>query len=164
MPKLIVSIDGVVVKEVQLTKDRSTIGRRPYNDVVIDNLAVSGEHAVIQMASGSAILEDLGSTNGTYVNGKAVKQHTLADDDVIEVGKYKLKFQDREGLTSPGPLTGAAGFRSDGSIAHRQRPRASRARADRLCGRPRNGVDQGCHDHWQARPVRRIHHPPCPWV
>ena len=49
MPKLIVSIDGVVVKEFQLTKDRSTIGRRPYNDVVIDNLAVSGEHAVIQI-------------------------------------------------------------------------------------------------------------------
>ena len=108
MPKLIVSIDGVVVKEVQLTKDRSTIGRRPYNDVVIDNLAVSGEHAVIRMAGGSAVLEDLGSTNGTYVNGKAVKQHALADDDLIEVGKYKLKFLDREGLTSPGPLSGAA--------------------------------------------------------
>ena len=108
MPKLIVSIDGVVVKEVQLTKDRSTIGRRPYNDVVIDNLAVSGEHAVIQMAGGSATLEDLGSTNGTYVNGKSVKQHALADDDLIEVGKYKLKFQDREGLTAPGPLSGAA--------------------------------------------------------
>ena len=108
MPKLIVSIDGVVVKEVQLTKDRSTIGRRPYNDVVIDNLAVSGEHAVIRMAGGSAVLEDLGSTNGTYVNGKAVKQHALADDDLIEVGKYKLKFLDREGLTAPGPLSGAA--------------------------------------------------------
>ena len=108
MPKLIVSIDGVVVKEVQLTKDRSTIGRRPYNDVVIDNLAVSGEHAVIRMAGGSAVLEDLGSTNGTYVNGKAVKQHALADDGLIEVGKYKLKFQDREGLTAPGPLSGAA--------------------------------------------------------
>ena len=107
MPKLIVSIDGVVVKEVQLTKDRSTIGRRPYNDVVIDNLAVSGEHAVIQMTGGSASLEDLGSTNGTYVNGKSVKQHQLADEDVIEVGKYKLKFLDREGLTAPGPLTGA---------------------------------------------------------
>ena len=108
MPKLIVSIDGVVVKEVQLTKDRSTIGRRPYNDVVIDNLAVSGEHAVIRMAGGSAVLEDLGSTNGTYVNGKAVKQHALADDDLIEVGKYKLTFHDREGLTAPGPLSGAA--------------------------------------------------------
>ena len=105
MPKLIVSIDGVVVKEVQLTKDRSTIGRRPYNDVVIDNLAVSGEHAVIQMAGGAASLEDLGSTNGTYVNGKSVKRHTLADDDVIEVGKYKLKFLDRDGLSTPTPLS-----------------------------------------------------------
>lgn len=107
MPKLIVSIDGVVVKEVLLTKDRSTIGRRPYNDVVIDNLAVSGEHAVIQMAGGVATLEDLGSTNGTYVNGKSVKQQSLLDEDVIEVGKYKLKFLDREGLSTPGPLTGA---------------------------------------------------------
>ena len=107
MPKLIVSIDGVVVKEVQLTKDRSTIGRRPYNDVVVDNLAVSGEHAVIQMAAGSAALEDLGSTNGTYVNGKSVKRHVLVDEDVIEVGKYKLKFLDREGLSAPATLAAA---------------------------------------------------------
>ncbi|MFD1711431.1 FHA domain-containing protein [Ottowia sp. GY511] len=109
MPKLIVSIDGVVVKEVQLTKDRSTIGRRPYNDVVIDNLAVSGEHSVIQMAGGVATLEDLGSTNGTYVNGKSVKQHVLADEDVIEVGKYKLKYLDREGVSAAAPLGTATG-------------------------------------------------------
>ncbi len=108
MPKLIVSIDGVVVKEVQLTKDRSTIGRRPYNDVVIDNLAVSGEHAVIQMAGGVATLEDLGSTNGTYVNGKSVKQQVLADEDVVEVGKYKLKFLDREGVSAAVPLSGGS--------------------------------------------------------
>ena len=57
MPKVIVSIDGVVIKEVQLTKDRTTLGRRPYNDIVIDNLAVSGEHAVIQMVDGEAVLE-----------------------------------------------------------------------------------------------------------
>ena len=49
MPRMIVSIDGVVIKEVQLTKERTTLGRRPYNDIVIDNLAVSGEHAVIHM-------------------------------------------------------------------------------------------------------------------
>ena len=109
MPKLIVSIDGVVVKEIQLTKDRSTIGRRPYNDVVIDNLAVSGEHAVIQMAGGVATLEDLGSTNGTYINGKSVKQQTLSDEDVIEVGKYKLKFLDREGVSAAAPLGTATG-------------------------------------------------------
>jgi pSer/pThr/pTyr-binding forkhead associated (FHA) protein len=71
MPKMIVSIDGVVIKEVQLTKDRTTLGRRPYNDIVIDNLAVSGEHAVLQMTGSEVHLEDLNSTNGTYVNGKA---------------------------------------------------------------------------------------------
>ena len=68
MPKMIVSIDGVVIKEVQLTKERTTLGRRPYNDVVIDNLAVSGEHAALQLTGAEVTLEDLGSTNGTYVN------------------------------------------------------------------------------------------------
>jgi pSer/pThr/pTyr-binding forkhead associated (FHA) protein len=72
MPKMIVSIDGVVIKEVQLTKDRTTLGRRPYNDIVIDNLAVSGEHAVLQMSGNEVYLEDLNSTNGTYINGKVL--------------------------------------------------------------------------------------------
>ena len=92
MPKMIVSIDGVVIKEVQLTKDRTTLGRRPYNDIVIDNLAVSGEHAVIQMSGNEVHIEDLNSTNGSYVNGKAVKKQLLQNSDVIEVGKYKIKF------------------------------------------------------------------------
>ena len=93
MPKVIVSIDGVVIKEVQLTKDRTTLGRRPYNDIVIDNLAVSGEHAVIQIADGEAVLEDLNSTNGTYINGKAIKKQPLQNNDSIEIGKYKIRFQ-----------------------------------------------------------------------
>ena len=92
MPKMIVSIDGVVIKEVQLTKDRTTLGRRPYNDVVIDNLAISGEHAVFQMAGSDVFIEDLNSTNGTYVNGKAVKKQQLHNGDTVEVGKYKIKF------------------------------------------------------------------------
>jgi len=92
MPKMIVSIDGVVIKEVQLTKDRTTLGRRPYNDIVIDNLAVSGEHAVVQMQGGEVYLEDLNSTNGTYVNGKAAKKQLLQNDDTVEVGKYKIRF------------------------------------------------------------------------
>ncbi len=92
MPKMIVSIDGVVIKEVQLTKERTTLGRRPYNDVVIDNLAVSGEHAALQMNGSEVVLEDLNSTNGTYVNGKAVKKQSLQNGDTIEVGKYKIKF------------------------------------------------------------------------
>ena len=92
MPKMIVSIDGVVIKEVQLTKDRTTLGRRPYNDVVIDNLAISGEHAVFQMAGNDVFIEDLNSTNGTYVNGKAAKKQQLHNGDTVEVGKYKIKF------------------------------------------------------------------------
>jgi pSer/pThr/pTyr-binding forkhead associated (FHA) protein len=92
MPKLIVSIDGVVIKEVQLTKDRTSLGRRPYNDVVIDNLAVSGEHAVLQMSGQEVYLEDLNSTNGTYVNGKAVKKQLLQNSDIVEIGKYKIKY------------------------------------------------------------------------
>jgi len=92
MPKMIVSIDGVVIKEVQLTKERTTLGRRPYNDIVIDNLAISGEHSVLQMTGGQVYLEDLNSTNGTYVNGKATKKQLLQDGDVVEVGKYKIKF------------------------------------------------------------------------
>jgi hypothetical protein len=92
MPKMIVSIDGVVIKEVQLSKDRTTLGRRPYNDIVIDNLAVSGEHAVLLMTGNDVHLEDLNSTNGTYVNGKAVKKQLLQNSDTIEIGKYKIKY------------------------------------------------------------------------
>jgi pSer/pThr/pTyr-binding forkhead associated (FHA) protein len=92
MPKMIVSIDGVVIKEVQLTKDRTTLGRRPYNAIVIDNLAVSGEHAVMQMSGADVFLEDLNSTNGTYVNGKAIKKQQLQNGDTVEIGKYKIKF------------------------------------------------------------------------
>lgn len=92
MGKLVVSLDGVVIKEVQLTKDKTTLGRRPYNDIVIDNLAVSGEHAVLQMVGQDAFIEDLNSTNGTYVNGKAIKKQLLAHNDTIEIGKYKIKY------------------------------------------------------------------------
>jgi pSer/pThr/pTyr-binding forkhead associated (FHA) protein len=92
MPKMIVSIDGVVIKEVPLTKGRTTLGRRPYNDIVIDNLAISGEHAVLQLSGSEVYLEDLNSTNGTYVNGKTAKKQLLRNGDTIEVGKYKIRF------------------------------------------------------------------------
>ena len=92
MPKMIVSTDGVVIKEVQLTKDRTSLGRRPYNDIVIDNLAVSGEHAVLQMSGNEVFVEDLNSTNGTYLNGKAVKKQQLSNGDTVEIGKYKIKY------------------------------------------------------------------------
>jgi hypothetical protein len=92
MGKLVVSLDGVVIKEVQITKDKTTLGRRPYNDIVIDNLAVSGEHAVLQMVGSDVFIEDLNSTNGTYINGKAIKKQLLTHNDTVEVGKYKIKY------------------------------------------------------------------------
>ena len=92
MPKVIVSIDGVVIKEVTLAKDRTALGRRPYNDIVIDNLAISGEHAVLHMIGADVYLEDLNSTNGTYVNARAIKKQALEHNDVIEVGKYKIRY------------------------------------------------------------------------
>lgn len=95
MPKMIVSIDDVVIDEVQITKEKTTLGRRPYNDIVIDNLAVSGEHASIHMVGGVVSIEDLNSTNGTYVNGKPIKKQVLQSGDTIDIGKYKIKFSGR---------------------------------------------------------------------
>ncbi|TXH50230.1 MAG: FHA domain-containing protein [Cellvibrionales bacterium] len=92
MAKLIVSIDGVVIREVELSKERTSIGRRPYNDVVIDNLAVSGEHAALVRSEGVFFAEDLNSTNGSYLNGKGLKRERLANGDILEIGKYKIKF------------------------------------------------------------------------
>ena len=92
MPKLILSMDGLVLKEVELTKERTSIGRRPHNDIVIDNLAVSGEHAVLITILNDSFIEDLGSTNGTTVNGQPIKKHFLQGNDTVELGKYKLKF------------------------------------------------------------------------
>ena len=106
MPKMIISLDGDVLKEVQLTKDRTSFGRRPYNDVVIDNMAVSGEHAVLQMSGSDSYIEDLNSTNGTYVNGKVVKKQQLYHDDMIEIGKYKIQYVD-ETLPTQGLVSGA---------------------------------------------------------
>ena len=116
MGKLVVSLDGVVIKEVQLTKDKTTLGRRPYNDIVIDNLAVSGEHAVLQMVGQDVFIEDLNSTNGTYINGKAVKKQLLAHNDTVEVGKYKIKFMVDDGtdyektmIMKPGAMSSGSG-------------------------------------------------------
>ena len=92
MAKLILSMDNLVLREITLSKERTTIGRKPSNDIQIDNLAVSGEHAVIVTILNDSFLEDLGSTNGTLVNGNMVKKHFLQNNDIIELGKYKLKF------------------------------------------------------------------------
>ena len=122
MGKLVVSLDGVVIKEVQITKDKTTLGRRPYNDIVIDNLAVSGEHAVLQMVGADVFIEDLNSTNGTYINGKAVKKQLLSHNDTVEIGKYKIKFMVEDGtdyektmIMKPGARPATAGAQAPNS-------------------------------------------------
>jgi pSer/pThr/pTyr-binding forkhead associated (FHA) protein len=92
MAKLILSMDGLVLKEIPLNKERLTIGRKPHNDIQIDNLAISGEHAVVVNILDDSFLEDLNSTNGTLVNGQPIKKHFLRNNDVVELGKYKLKY------------------------------------------------------------------------
>lgn len=92
MAKLILSMDSLVLKEIPLDKERITIGRKPHNDIQIDNLAISGDHAVVTTILNDSFLEDMDSTNGTMVNGKPVRRHALQANDVIEMGKYSLKY------------------------------------------------------------------------
>lgn len=94
--KLILSMDGMVLHEYTLNKERMTVGRKPHNDIVIDNLAVSGEHAAIVTILNDSFLEDLDSTNGVMVNGAQIKKHFLQNNDVIEIGKYKLKYMNEQ--------------------------------------------------------------------
>ncbi len=129
MAKLILSMDGLVLKEVELTKERTTIGRRPHNDIVIDNLAVSGEHAVLITVLSDSFIEDLGSTNGTTVNGQPIKKHFLQANDTVELGKYKLKFV-ADAKPSGDRLSG-------GRLAHRGRqPLGQRVAQLRVVARP----------------------------
>ncbi|HIF50221.1 MAG TPA: FHA domain-containing protein [Thiotrichaceae bacterium] len=92
MAKLVLSMNGVIQGEYELNQERLTIGRKPDNDIPIDNLAVSGKHALIITILDDSFLEDLGSTNGSYVNGKLVKKHALKDGDVVAIGKHELKY------------------------------------------------------------------------
>lgn len=92
MAKLVLSLNGAVQGEFELDQERFTIGRKPENEIQIDNLAVSGKHSMIITILDDSFLEDLGSTNGTYVNGKLVKKHALKDGDVIAIGKHELKY------------------------------------------------------------------------
>jgi FHA domain len=92
MAKIIVSLDDNLIKVVPLNKDRMTLGRRPYNDIVVDNLAVSGEHAALQIIGHDYFIEDLNSTNGTFINEQKIKRQILKNGDNIEIGKYAIKY------------------------------------------------------------------------
>jgi len=92
MAKLVLSLGGVFQAEFPLNKERMTIGRKPDNDVQVDNLAISGKHALIITILDDSFVEDLGSTNGTYVNGKLIKKHALRHGDVIGIGKHEVRY------------------------------------------------------------------------
>ena len=92
MARLILSLDSQVLAEYNMSKERYTIGRLPDNDVRIDNPAVSGHHSLIINILNDSFLEDLNSTNGTYVNGKLIKKHALQHGDVITIGHHQLRF------------------------------------------------------------------------
>ena len=96
MARLILSLDGSVLAEYNMTKERYTVGRLPDNDVRIDNAAVSGHHGLIINILNDSFLEDLNSTNGTYVNGKLIKKHALTHGDVITIGHHHLRFVDSQ--------------------------------------------------------------------
>ena len=135
MAKLILSMDGLVLKEISVTKERTTIGRKPHNDIQIDNLAVSGEHAVIVTILNDSFLEDLGSTNGTVVNGSPIKKHFLQNNDVIELGKYKMKF-----VAEPAAALGAE--KADFEKTMVLRPAAMKAAAEHAKAMTGEGAPQ----------------------
>jgi pSer/pThr/pTyr-binding forkhead associated (FHA) protein len=96
MARLILSLDNQVLAEYNMNKERYTVGRLPDNDVRIDNPAVSGHHALIINILNDSFLEDLNSTNGTYVNGKLIKKHALQHGDLITCGHHQLRFVDSQ--------------------------------------------------------------------
>jgi pSer/pThr/pTyr-binding forkhead associated (FHA) protein len=96
---LVLTLNQSVLGEFPLEKERLLIGRKPENDIQVDNLAVSGQHAAIITILNDSFLEDLDSTNGTFVNGKLVKKHALKHGDVITIGKHELKYVNDEATT-----------------------------------------------------------------
>ncbi|HMN43411.1 MAG TPA: FHA domain-containing protein [Povalibacter sp.] len=129
MARLILSLDGQVMAEYNMNKERYTVGRLPDNDIRIDNPAVSGHHSLVINILNDSFLEDLNSTNGTYVNGKLIKKHALQHGDVVTVGHHQLRFVDTQSLDSeqdefektmiitPGSAVAAAAAKKASAIA-----------------------------------------------
>ncbi|GMV00814.1 MAG: FHA domain-containing protein [Burkholderiaceae bacterium] len=90
--RLLVSSGQVPLRVVPVLKECLTIGRRPYNDIALDDLTVSGEHALVRTRGTESVVHDLDSRNGTLVNGLPVAQRVLCDGDVIDIGIYRLRY------------------------------------------------------------------------
>jgi hypothetical protein len=106
VPQLIASVEGVEIKHVYLTKDRTTLGRKDSNDIVLDNLVVSGSHCVFELKGlADVYIEDLGSTNGTFVNNQKIKRQQLQDGDTIAIGHFRIQYLTASGESGFGQTT-----------------------------------------------------------
>jgi hypothetical protein len=122
MPQLIASVEGVEIKHVYLQKDRTTLGRSPDNDIVFDNMVVSGHHCVFELKGLAEVhVEDLRSTNGTYINGKMVRRQRLRDGDVVAIGNFRIQYKEATEHPSTFGETAAMKVGDDGA------PRATHA-------------------------------------
>ena len=113
MPQLIASVEGVEIKHVYLSKDRTTLGRAADNDIVFDNMVVSGHHCVFELKGlADVFIEDLRSTNGTYINGKMVHgRQRLHDGEVIAIGNFRILY--REATERPSGFGETAAMKID---------------------------------------------------
>ncbi len=94
MSKLILTLDGAVIREYPIEKDSLSIGRKHGNDIQLNDLTVSGRHALIVSMGEHIYVDDLGSTNGTLMNGARISKTLLKHGDVIQVGNYQFTFYD----------------------------------------------------------------------
>jgi len=115
MAKISVTLEGAILQEIPINKPKVSIGRRPNNDVVLNHLAISGNHAVIETQMNDCYLEDLNSTNGTQVNGQPVKRHFLQNGDVISLAKYLIKFEADSKVKG---ISGSGGMVSTTPVKH----------------------------------------------
>lgn len=164
MAKLIMSVDGTVLKEITLTKERTTLGRKPHNDIPVDNLAVSGEHAAIITILNDSFIEDLNSTNGTLVNGKPIKKHFLQNNDVIEIGKHKLKyFNDAPMAASAGDFEKTMIIRRPAAAAPAPAPVSTGAPSPAMSAPPAPAINPS-DTQTNLRPLQQPGPPPLPAV
>jgi hypothetical protein len=119
MPQLIATVEGVQIKHVYLQKDRTTLGRAADNDIVFDNMVVSGHHCVFELRGlAEVFIEDLRSTNGTYIDGQMVKRQRLHDGDVIGIGNFRIQYL--EGSERPSTFGETAAMKLEDLVAPRQ--------------------------------------------